>query len=141
MFLYLFVCSTGLGQYLVWAGDASRIPYHPPAPGGSWRTYSEFITRFYESRKAMSLYHDHIRYMLNRTNEYSGEKYVDDPTIMSWELANEPRGLYRYQQFLKWVKTTSKLIKELDPNHLVTIGLEGDTPDPSGNTLHQFFDC
>ena len=73
--------------------------------------------------------------MVNRINEITGRAYKEDPTIMAWELANEPRGMKRSKSFLNWVRSTAKLIKRLDPNHLITIGLEGDTPDPRANGI------
>ena len=33
----------------------------------------------------------YIKTLLNHENVYTGVKYKDDPTIFSWELANEPR--------------------------------------------------
>ena len=29
--------------------------------------------------------------MVTRTNRYTGQPYTDDPTIMSWQIGNEPR--------------------------------------------------
>jgi mannan endo-1,4-beta-mannosidase len=49
---------------------------------------------------------------------------------MAWELANEPRALNNVDSYLAWVATSAQLIKSLDPNHLVTIGSEGDTSSP-----------
>jgi mannan endo-1,4-beta-mannosidase len=36
-------------------------------------------------------YKDWISRLLNRTNTLTGAKYKDDPTVMTWELGNEPR--------------------------------------------------
>ena len=59
-------------------------------------------------------------------------RYADDPTIMSWQLANEPRpggsdsvGLKQVPAYLAWINGTARLIKSLDPNHLVSTGSEG----------------
>jgi len=71
---------------------------------------------------------DYIRTIITRTNTVNGIKYVDDPTIMAWELANEPRPMAadNFDPFTKWIISTAQLIKKLDPNHLVTTGNEGE---------------
>jgi mannan endo-1,4-beta-mannosidase len=65
--------------------------------------------------------------MLTRTNRYTGRKYMDDPTIMTWEIGNEPRAFSteNIPAFEKYIKETAALIKEIDKNHLVTTGTEG----------------
>lgn len=131
--------SGGMGQYLVWAGAADSIPYPPPHPGGDWGKYAEFTAQFYSNQKAMDMFNKHIEFIVNRTNPYSGVEYKNDPTIMSWELANEPRGVNNIDDFLKWVDNTAALIKKLDPNHLVTTGSEGKTSNAqsSGTNLEK----
>lgn len=64
-------------------------------------------------------------------------RYKDSPTIMAWELANEPRceadevrNLPRSDDcspelLSEWIDEMSTYIKSLDPNHLVTWGGEG----------------
>jgi mannan endo-1,4-beta-mannosidase len=126
--------SGGMGQYLVWAGEADSIPYPPPQPGGDWQKYQEFAARFYSSEKAMKLFEDHIRFIVSHKNSISGKLYKHDPVIMSWELGNEPRGINNREAFLKWVDKTAGLIKQLDSNHLVTTGSEGNTSSPSSGT-------
>jgi len=125
--------SGGMSQYLIWAGFAESIPYPPPHPGGDWGTYAKFTANFYSNSKAMKLFDDHIRFILSRKNKYSNLRYTNDPTIMSWELANEPRGVDNLSQFAEWIKHTSELIKNLDTNHLVTTGSEGATSDPTSS--------
>jgi mannan endo-1,4-beta-mannosidase len=78
----------------------------------------------------MSYYLDHVTKIVSRFNHYTNMWYCDDPTIMAWELANEPRGLGHVDDYLAWIATSARLIKSLDPDHLVTIGSEGDTWDP-----------
>jgi mannan endo-1,4-beta-mannosidase len=123
--------SGGFGQYLVWAGLASSIPYPPPRPGGDWDEYQRFAAQFYGNARAVSYYLDHISKIVTRFNHYTQMAYRDDPTIMAWELANEPRALSHIDSYLAWVATSAQLIKSLDPDHLVTLGSEGDTSSPS----------
>lgn len=122
--------SGGLGQYLVWAGVAPSIPYPPPRPGGDWDEYQRFAARFYASPRAVSYYLDHVAKIVTRVNPYTKQAYRDDPAIMAWELANEPRSLGDVDGYLAWIATAAQLIKSLDDRHLVTIGSEGDTSDP-----------
>jgi mannan endo-1,4-beta-mannosidase len=51
---------------------------------------------------------------------------------MAWQLANEPRpggsdamGSQQLPAYLAWIGATARLIKSLDPNHLVSTGSEG----------------
>jgi mannan endo-1,4-beta-mannosidase len=123
--------SGGFGQYLVWAGLAGSIPYPAPRPGGDGDEYQRFAAQFYGNARAVSYYLDHVTKIVTRFNHYTNMWYRDDPTIMAWELANEPRALSHVDAYLAWVATTAQLIKSLDDNHLVTIGSEGDTSSPS----------
>lgn len=123
--------SGGFGQYVVWAGVAGSIPYPPPHPGGDWDAYQRFAAQFYGNSQAVSYYLDHVTKIVTRFNHYTNMWYRDDPTIMAWELANEPRALGHVDAYLAWVATSAQLIKSLDHDHLVTIGSEGDTSSPS----------
>jgi mannan endo-1,4-beta-mannosidase len=78
------------------------------------------------------MYHDYVRALVTRRNSVTGTRYIDDPAIMSWQLANEPRpggsdivGLRQLPAYLAWIAETARLIKSLDPNHLVSTGSEG----------------
>jgi mannan endo-1,4-beta-mannosidase len=126
--------SGGMGQYIVWTGAADSIPYPPPHPGGDWSRYQEFTAQFYSNQKAVSLFNNHISFIVDHKNSYSGIDYKNDPTIMAWELANEPRGVNNKQTFLKWVDETAGFIKKLDTNHLVTTGSEGKTSSTYSGT-------
>src|SRR5690606_34955310 len=79
-----------------------------------------------------ALYRDYVRAVITRTNSVTGVAYKDDPTIMAWQLANEPRpghenkpGRHVLPAFYRWVDETAAFIKSLDPAHLVSSGNEG----------------
>jgi mannan endo-1,4-beta-mannosidase len=65
--------------------------------------------------------------MLSRTNQFTKKKYTEDPTILSWQIANEPRAfsMANVLAYDKWIKSTAAQIKSLDKNHLVSTGSEG----------------
>jgi len=122
--------SGGMAQYVNWNGGGA-IPYPPPESGGDWDLYQAYTAGFYSNTGAINDYRNHIEFLVNHINPYTGVAYTDDPVIMSWELANEPRGLSNAVNFNLWIDTTASFIKSLDPNHLVTTGTEGNTPWPS----------
>jgi mannan endo-1,4-beta-mannosidase len=126
--------SGGFGQYLVWAGAADAIPYPPPREGGDWDEYQRFVSQFYGNPDAVAIYLDHVERIVKRFNPYTRTRYRDEPAIMAWELANEPRALEQVDAYLDWIATSAGFIKQLDHEHLVTTGSEGDTsaPDYSG---------
>jgi mannan endo-1,4-beta-mannosidase len=116
--------SGGFAQYLNWAG-AGSIPYPPPFPGGDWNTFEAFSSQFYLNPLAQSNFLNLVKTIITRTNSISAIPYSQDTTIMSWELANEPRGMGHPDELNTWIEATSKFIKSYDANHLVTTGCEG----------------
>lgn len=126
--------SGGMSQYLSWNG-AGSIPYPPPAAGGSWDEYQAFTDKFYANEKAVRAAEVLDRAVVGRVNYYTGVKYSDDPAIMAWELANEPRGGTNVEAFNQWLKREAELLKSLDSHHLVTTGSEGETPWPAANGM------
>ena len=76
---------------------------------------------------AQALFANHVKYILARTNRYTHRKYTEDPTIMSWQIGNEPRAFSteHKEAFARWMSRTSALIRSLDPNHLISTGSEG----------------
>ena len=123
--------SGGMAQYVNWV-TGKPIPYHHPVDGG-WTKYSLYTSKFYKLKEAKALYWKHVETIINRKNAYTGKLYKDDPTIMSWQLCNEPRGMFHPRKYRRWISETAALIKSFDPNHLVSIGSEGETPYPIGN--------
>lgn len=106
----------GIDQYLTWFG---RSAHH----------------EFFTDSDVKQAYRDWISHVLNRRNQINGRLYREDPTVLAWELANEPRtkGGGPFDQTSGWDKSTittwasemSSYVKSLAPNHLVSVGDEG----------------
>lgn len=97
-----------------------------------WPAFPDFVAQFYKNPKAIELYHNYVRKIIGRTNSINGLKYIDDPTIMSWQLCNEPRPIgteEHYDQMAKpyidFIKSSADLIRSIDKNHLISLGHEG----------------
>lgn len=121
--------SGGMAQYNTWAGDAEGID---PAIGkGNWDEFMDYSAKFYSNPKAVQLFKNFIADIVTRKNTVSGYYYYEDPAIMAWELANEPRpganatGMPNVEHYYAWIDSTAAYIHSLDPNHLVTTGSEG----------------
>ena len=115
--------SGGYGFYLYHAGEG-KAPI--PAEEG-YDKYMNWVRKYATNEKAHELFYDYVRDMVGRTNRYTNVRYVDDPTIMSWQIGNEPRafGKEELEPFAKWLAEASALIRSLDANHLISIGSEG----------------
>ncbi len=116
--------SGGFIQYLQWAGEVDN---DFDADGCSWTEYRAAAAKFVQSDKAKEILNNHIRYIISRTNIYTGQRYIDDPAIFSWQLCNEPRAFSEESKeaLYNWVDETSTLIRSLDPNHMISTGSEG----------------
>jgi mannan endo-1,4-beta-mannosidase len=120
--------SGGFSQYNVWTGDSTVDPENK-AQG--WAAFMDFSATFYWKPKAMQLYRNYVRMIVTRRNTVSGRLYSEDPTIMSWQLVNEPRpgrdepGVKNLPAFYRWIDQTAAFIHSLDGNHLVNAGSEG----------------
>jgi mannan endo-1,4-beta-mannosidase len=115
--------SGGYGYYLEHAG-LGKAP-RPNEDG--YPAFMNFVAQYATNQKAHELFYDYVRFILTRTNRYTGLAYKDDPAIMSWQIGNEPRAFSKevLPAFEKWLAEASALMRELDPNHLISIGSEG----------------
>lgn len=52
-------------------------------------------------------------------------RYRDDPTIMAWNLMNEPRCYQCTNEVGLWIREMAPYVKSQDPNHLLSVGSEG----------------
>jgi mannan endo-1,4-beta-mannosidase len=121
--------SGGFSQYNVWTGQETVDPEDTTK---GWHAFMDFSATFYSNEKAMHYYRDYVRSIITRRNTITGGSYVSDPTIMAWQLVNEPRpgrdgepGKANLPKFYAWVESTASLIHTLDTNHLVSAGSEG----------------
>ncbi|MBR1712968.1 MAG: beta-mannosidase [Alloprevotella sp.] len=115
--------SGGYGFYLRECGKGDS----PDASGAGWEAYCHYAAQFYTEPHAQNLYQEYVRRIVSRTNRYTGRAYRDEPAIMAWQLCNEPRPFAPEASapMLRWAAGTARLIKSIDPNHLVSTGSEG----------------
>jgi Endo-beta-mannanase len=129
--------SGGMVTYQAWTNGGHFINLGDPAH--PWPEFADFSAQFYESPKAIAAYEQYLTAILARSNTITGKAYRDDPAIMAWQLANEPRpggtpSKAPFNAFYAWIAHTADFIKAKDPNHLVSTGNEGvmgclDSPD------------
>jgi mannan endo-1,4-beta-mannosidase len=125
--------SGSFAQYVRWiTGEEIPDPDKPVMARGDWHAFMQFSARFYQTPGAVALYRDFAKRLIHRRNTVNGRIYRDDPAIMTWELANEPRpcaddgSLAKdVPAFCEWVDATARFIHEQDENHLVCTGSEG----------------
>ena len=125
--------SGSFAQYVRWVtGENIPDPDKPVMARGDWHAFMEFSARFYQTPAAVGLYRDYISQIIQRRNTVNGRIYRDDPAIMTWELANEPRPCADDSSakkdvpiFCEWIDSTARFIHEQDANHLVCTGSEG----------------
>ncbi|XP_068649041.1 mannan endo-1,4-beta-mannosidase 5-like [Aristolochia californica] len=103
----------GRPQYVEWARNAG-------APINS-------DDDFYTNPVVKGYYKNHVKRALTRVNTMTKTTYRDDPTIMAWELINEPRcqSDYSGNTVHGWVEEMASYAKALDYRHLLEIGMEG----------------
>ncbi|KAJ4408481.1 hypothetical protein N0V91_003132 [Didymella pomorum] len=152
--------SGGFGQYVSWANNNTQIPYPeswnltaPPqrsTPGTGWGNYTKqgvdaapysdftrFANLIYNNTQAEAWYKDHVKTVMTRKNSVNGRCYSSDPTIMTWQPANEPQaanelgyvgiGLLPNPDDLlfPWVDRITAYIRSLAPKQLISLGFEG----------------
>lgn len=103
-----WVSPLGMAQYVAWSDTASSKE------------------EFYTDENTTNWFKDHIRTVLTRANPYTGLEYRNDPRIAVWELANEPQPTSNSDDLVAWTGDISAFIKSLDPNHLVSTGMDRD---------------
>jgi len=127
--------SGGYSKYLNWTGHGKE-----PIPGiDGWGPFGGYVAQYAECEACHELFLNHVRHIMGRTNRYTNKKYTEDPAIMSWQVGNEPRAFSNEAKpaFMNWLKETTRLIRELDPNHLISIGSEGKMGCENDMTLFE----
>ena len=111
----------GANQYCRWLGLSHR-------------------EEFYANAKARAAYRAWVEHVLLRVNTRTNRQYRDEPAIMAWELANEPRCEIPggREVLLDWAGEMSRFIKSLDGNHLVAFGDEGFFTRAGAGSHHDY---
>ncbi|MBI1806915.1 MAG: T9SS type A sorting domain-containing protein [Ignavibacteria bacterium] len=149
----------GMNQYVAWY--SSHVPskagaYTPQRiiTGVNGRQYKLYVTNtlthddFYVRDTIKQWYKQYVSTIVQRTNPLTGIQYKDEPAILAWEMANEPRSSDPTGQIVvKWMDEMSTFIKSIDKNHLVSSGEEGLDISPASyssidsyNGQHWLFD-
>ena len=154
--------SGGFAQYVSWAQNNTLIPYPsswnlsaPPqreTPGTGWGnytigepydTFTDYAAQMLTSPLAETWYKNHIATVLHRRNTINNRTYNQDPTIMTWQLANEPQPVdLSYQDpsdpLFAWVWRISSYIRTLAPKQLISVGLESKQGEAYFKAVHNF---
>jgi mannan endo-1,4-beta-mannosidase len=112
----------GMAQWLRWRGvEVDNTT--PPA------TYA---ARFFSDGQLREAYRLRVRLLLDRRNTLTGVRYGDDPTIVAWELMNEPR-----QAPADWVTFAAESVRA-SAAQLISLGDEQarDSADLDLASLH-----
>ena len=117
--------SGGFLQYLRWNNQIDEATFRRKM---SWDEQRDYVSKFYSCEPCKADYLKQVEYILNRTNKQTGKKYTEEPAIMAWELANEPRPMRpaANNAYKKWVSDVAAFIKLKDKRHLITTGHEGE---------------
>lgn len=121
--------SGGFVVYNKWYGSGKEVD--PNSSNYTWPDFMNYSAEFYRNEKANEHFREYIKKIITRKNKFTNQFYFEDPTIMAWQLANEPRpgwgdaALPYLDYFYKWIDETAAFIHSIDPNHLVTTGNEG----------------
>ncbi len=92
------------------------------------------LNDFYRDRRTITAFQSWTEALMTRENPLTGRSYAEDPTILAWEIANEPRcsgktggcGLLN-----DWLSEMSEFIRVRAPNQLIAAGDEGFFHDRS----------
>lgn len=105
-------------------GDYGGMAAYVTAFGGTTSTW-------YTNSAAQAQYKNYIQAVVSR--------YKDSTAVFAWELANEPRcSGCDTSVIYNWASSTSKYIKSLDSNHMVTMGDEGFGPLSGGDGSYPY---
>ncbi|GBF87865.1 mannan endo-1,4-beta-mannosidase [Raphidocelis subcapitata] len=134
--------ANGVAQYVDWC-SSERTLKRPVDVGGDsdeskWtpeqkRYETARNAAFFSEPRCKEMYKAHVRAIVERKNSINGRTYRDDPTIIAWNLINEPRCESWVSpenddcaaRLNAWFGEMARHVKGLDPNHLVSTGSEG----------------
>jgi len=112
----------GIPRYICWGSSASQS-----SDCNTRQMKAADHDRFYTDESIRKMYKKYMEYFVTHRNTITGLTYAEDPTIMAWELINEPRsqsdtsGQYLHE----WIKEMSDYLAGLAPKQLIGTGEEG----------------
>ena len=145
----------GMNQYVSWYADqsptsikTSRQIQQKIIRGAEGRFYRFLVAGtythddFYTNTVIRQWYKDYVSMLANRINTVTNIQYKNDPTILAWELANEPRSSDPTGAIVEhWLDEMSSYLKSIDNNHLISTGEEGlDISDEGYSNVHSYND-
>jgi mannan endo-1,4-beta-mannosidase len=86
------------------------------------------LNDFYREFAAKAMFQSWVQSIVTRQNQLTNLPYADDPTILAWELANEPRcpsDPSGTELLTEWLSDMSGFIRSLAPYQLIAAGDEG----------------
>jgi mannan endo-1,4-beta-mannosidase len=117
-----------------WGGGVQQIAANlKNDPNYSMSGASDRYIYFFSDLAAKQMYKDWVSHVLNRVNSITGVAYKNDPTIMGWDLMNEPEMNSAYGQ--AWITEMAAYIKTIDTNHLLATGNEGFDDGHAGSSV------
>ncbi|KAG2425378.1 hypothetical protein HXX76_013792 [Chlamydomonas incerta] len=120
----------GMPAYVRWRfGIPDRSSHNP-------QTHPTSL--FYTDPQCQATFRRATAALLARVNRRTGLAYTADPTILGWDVANEPRceGPGGADVVRDFVGSTAEFVKRLAPRQLVTVGLEGFFGASTPELLH-----
>lgn len=128
-----------LSNFWEWSGGLQTLLYRATGqyidmgdPAHPWPAFADATAKVYANPDAIAFYREHVARLLTRRNTLTGITYAEDPAIMAWQLANEPRPggsdaaiATNRAAYLGWIAETAALIRAGAPQHLVSLGQEG----------------
>ncbi|GAA4965936.1 cellulase family glycosylhydrolase [Actinoplanes utahensis] len=76
---------------------------------------------FYTDPRAIADFQAYVWHVMSHVNPLTGKRYIDDPTIMAWELGNELEGMT-----LDWITTNAAMFSGWAPRQLIAAGRRFD---------------
>ncbi|GBF87864.1 mannan endo-1,4-beta-mannosidase [Raphidocelis subcapitata] len=157
----------GVDQYMDWSKTAPKRTMKPPfqdmsgdpAPGDyGTGPQGELVKKyeverhalFFKDADAKAIYKNNAKFLINRVNTINGRTYRDDPTIIAWNLINEPRCETWLtpqnddcpKRMQAWLEEMAAFVRAQDTNHMITVGSEGffgsSTPELVSNNPGQW---
>eukprot|EP00826_Nyctotherus_ovalis_P006434 TRINITY_DN11526_c0_g1_i3.p1 TRINITY_DN11526_c0_g1~~TRINITY_DN11526_c0_g1_i3.p1 ORF type:complete len:430 (+),score=85.96 TRINITY_DN11526_c0_g1_i3:240-1529(+) len=131
----------GLSWYLNQSINCTKMYKEIPCPDNKEfieEAFIKYTEGFYKCEDGRNVLKKFISNLLNRVNKYKNNtRYMDDTVIMAWEIINDPKADKMKAELHDWVQSISNFIKEIDPNHLVTVGVSGRGNVSDYQELHE----